>query len=70
MNKHKVQISGELFTPTQPTISTSFIRVWIGFSAPVYWSRCKLNMCPILAMCQHRSDSNALEYWSQTVPHL
>ena len=25
MNKYKVQISGELFTPTQPTMSTSFI---------------------------------------------
>ncbi len=40
------------------------IWVWIGSSAPVHWSRCKLNTCPVLAMCQHRS---ALD-WSQTVP--
>ena len=72
-------VQDQVFVFTSSTLEgrfrINFISYWIrgldqlGFGlAPVHWSRCKLDTCPVLDMCQHRSGSNTLEHWSQTVP--
>jgi hypothetical protein len=44
-----------------------FFQIRLASSVLVHWSHRKCNMCSFFVTCSHRSSSNALKHWSQTI---